>query len=88
MAHDGLAQQAGPPGEPEAGPALMRTMGLSAIYRRPRTNRPAPGHKVYPYLLSGMEITQPNRAWAADITYIPMAQGFLYLVLTRQDGLV
>ena len=66
----------------------MRTMGLSAIYRRPRTNRPAPGHKVYPYLLSGMEITQPNRAWAADITYIPMAQGFLYLVLTRQDGLV
>ncbi len=59
---------------------LMRTMGLTAIYRRPRTSQPAPGHKVYPYLLSGMEITRPNQVWAADITYIPMARGFLYLV--------
>jgi len=59
---------------------LMRTMGLKAIYRRPRTSQPAPGHKVYPYLLSGMEITRPNQVWAADITYIPMARGFLYLV--------
>ena len=59
---------------------LMRIMGLTAIYRRPRTSKPAPGHKVYPYLLSGMEITRPNRVWAADITYIPMARGFLYLV--------
>ena len=59
---------------------LMRTMGLQAIYWRPRTSRRAPGHKVYPYLLKGMEITRPNQVWAADITYIPMARGFLYLV--------
>ena len=59
---------------------LMRTMGLTAIYRRPRTSQPTLGHKVYPYLLSGMEITRPNQVWAADITYIPMARGFLYLV--------
>ena len=59
---------------------LMRTIGLQAIYRRPRTSKPAPGHKVYPYLLGGMEITRPNQVWAADITYIPMAKGFLYLV--------
>jgi len=59
---------------------LMRIMGLKAIYRRPRTSKPAPGHKIYPYLLSGMEITQPNQVWAADITYIPMARGFLYMV--------
>ena len=66
---------------------LMRAMGLSVIYRRPRTSQPAPGHKVYPYLLRGMEITRPNQVWAADITYIPMARGFLYLVLLRKDGL-
>jgi len=59
---------------------LMRIMGLKAIYRRPRTSKPAPGHKIYPYLLSGMKITRPNQVWAADITYIPMARGFLYLV--------
>ena len=59
---------------------LMRTMGLQAIYRRPRTSKPAPGHRVYPYLLGGMEITRPNQVWAADITYIPMAKGFHYLV--------
>ena len=59
---------------------LMRTMGLQAIYLRPRTSQPGPGHKVYPYLLGGMEITRPNQVWAADITYIPMAKGFLYLV--------
>ncbi len=59
---------------------LMRTMGLQAIYRRPRTSKPGPGHKVYPYLLGGMAITRPNQVWAADITYIPMAKGFLYLV--------
>ena len=60
---------------------LMRVMGLKAIYRRPRTSQPAPGHKIYPYLLSGMKITRPNQVWAADITYIPMARGFLYLVV-------
>jgi len=59
---------------------LMRTMGLKAIYRRPRTSQPAAGHKIYPYLLSGIKITRPNQVWAADITYIPMARGFLYLV--------
>jgi len=59
---------------------LMRVMGIKAIYRRPRTSKPAPGHKIYPYLLDGLEITRPNQAWAADITYIPMARGFLYLV--------
>jgi len=59
---------------------LMRVMGLKAIYRRPRTSQPAPGHKIYPYLLGSLKITQPNQVWAADITYIPMARGFLYLV--------
>jgi putative transposase len=59
---------------------LMRLMGLKAIYRRPKTSKPAPGHKIYPYLLGGMQITRSNQVWAADITYIPMAKGFLYLV--------
>jgi putative transposase len=59
---------------------LMQIMGLKAIYRHPRISKPAPGHKIYPYLLSGMKITRPNQVWAADITYIPMARGFLYLV--------
>jgi putative transposase len=59
---------------------LMRLMGLKAIYRRPRTSKKAPGHKIYPYLLGGMKITRPNQVWSADITYIPMARGFLYLV--------
>jgi len=59
---------------------LMRLMGLKAIYRRPRTSKPDPGHKTCPYLLDGMKITRPNQVWAADITYIPMARGFLYLV--------
>jgi len=59
---------------------LMRLMGIKAIYRRPRTSRPAPGHKIYPYLLRDIKITRPNQVWATDITYIPMARGFLYLV--------
>jgi len=59
---------------------LMRIMGLKAIYRRPRTSKPASGHKIYPYLLTGVKITRPNQVWAADITYIPMARGFLYLI--------
>lgn len=58
----------------------MILMGLKAIYRRPRTSKPTPGHKVYPYLLGGIKITRPNQVWAADITYIPMKRGFLYLV--------
>jgi len=59
---------------------LMRFMRLKAIYRRPRTSKPGPGHKIYPYLLGGMKITRPNQVWAVDITYIPMARGFFYLV--------
>jgi putative transposase len=60
---------------------LMRRMGIEALYRRPRTTRPEPGHKIYPYLLRGMEITRPNQVWAMDITYIPMARGFVYLAV-------
>ncbi len=60
---------------------LMRVMGLRAIYRRPRTSKPATGHRIHPYLLRGVEITRPNQVWAADITYIPMFRGFLYLVV-------
>ena len=59
---------------------LMRVMGLRAIYRQPRTSRPAPEQRVYPYLLWEARITRPNQVWAADITYLPMAQGFQYLV--------
>ena len=59
---------------------LMRVMGLRATYRSPRTSRPAPEHRVYPYLLEKIRVTRPNQAWAADITYLPMARGFLYLV--------
>ena len=59
---------------------LMRTMGLRSIYRGPRTSRPAPEHRVYPYLLAKIRVARPNQAWAADITHLPMARGFLYLV--------
>lgn len=59
---------------------LMSLMGIKTIYRRPRTSFPAPGHKIYPYLLGDLKITRPNQVWSADITYIPMAKGFLYLV--------
>ena len=60
---------------------LMRRMGIEALYRRPRTTKPEPGHKIYPYLLRGVEITRPNQVWAMDITYIPMARGFVYLAV-------
>jgi putative transposase len=59
---------------------LMRVMGIEALVPRPGTSKPAPGHKIYPYLLRGLTITEANHVWAADITYIPMARGFLYLV--------
>ena len=59
---------------------LMRIMGLRAIYRGPGTSRPAPEHRVFPYLLRNVQITQPNQVWATDIAYLPMARGFLYLV--------
>jgi putative transposase len=58
---------------------LMKRMGIEAIYRRPNTSKPAPGHKIYPYLLRGLTIERPNQVWATDITYIPMARGFVYL---------
>ena len=59
---------------------LMKRMRIEAIYRRPNTSKPAPGHKVYPYLLRKLAVTRPNQVWATDITYIPMARGFVYLV--------
>jgi putative transposase len=59
---------------------LMRVMGLEAIYQKPNTSRPHPDHEVYPYLLRGLIIDRPNQVWCADITYIPMAKGFVYLV--------
>jgi putative transposase len=59
---------------------LMRKMGIEAIYKKPRLSKPHPEHKVYPYLLRGLDITEANNVWCADITYIPMARGFCYLV--------
>lgn len=59
---------------------LMGLMGINAIYSKPRTSLPGKGHKIYPYLLIGLDIDRPNYVWATDITYIPMAKGFLYLV--------
>ena len=58
---------------------LMRRMAIEAIYRRPNTSKPAVGHKIYPYLLRGLVVDRPNQVWATDITYIPMARGFVYL---------
>ena len=60
---------------------LMQRMGIEALYRRPRTTKPEPGHKIYPYLLRAMAVTRPNQVWAMDITYIPMARGFVYLAV-------
>jgi putative transposase len=59
---------------------LMRVMGIDAIYQKPNTSKGHPDHKVYPYLLRGLTIDRPNQVWCADITYIPMAKGFVYLV--------
>jgi len=58
---------------------LMKRMGIEAIYRKPNTSKPAPGHKIYPYLLRNMQAVRPDQVWAMDITYIPMARGFVYL---------
>ena len=60
---------------------LVKRMGIEALYRRPRTTKPEPGHKIYPYLLRGMAITRPNQVWAMDITHIPMERGFVYLAV-------
>mgnify|MGYP000228783655 FL=1 len=59
---------------------LMRLMGLEAIYTKRKTSRPHPDHKIYPYLLRSLKIDRPNQVWAADISYIPMSRGFMYLV--------
>jgi transposase InsO family protein len=59
---------------------LMRRMGIEALYRRPRTSIPARDSKIYPYLLDGLAIERPNQVWSSDLTYLPMAHGFLYLV--------
>jgi putative transposase len=58
---------------------LMKRMGIEALYRKPATSKPTPGHQIYPYLLRKLPITRPNQVWAMDITYIPMARGFVYL---------
>jgi putative transposase len=63
---------------------LMKRMSIEAIYRRPNTSKPAPGHKIYPYLLRGVKVDRPNQVWAMDITYIPMARGFVYPLAVRQ----
>lgn len=59
---------------------LMKKIGISAMYRKPRLSKPHPDHKVYPYMLRGLEITRANHVWATDITYVPMARGFCYLI--------
>jgi len=58
---------------------MMKRMDITTIYRRPNTSRPAPGHKIYPYLLRNLAVTRPDQVWAMDISYIPMARGFVYL---------
>jgi putative transposase len=58
---------------------MMKRMGIEALYRRPNTSKPALGHRIYPYLLRGLAVTRVNQVWAMDITYIPMARGFVYL---------
>jgi putative transposase len=57
----------------------MKKMGVDAIYRRPKTSQPAPGHKIYPYLLRNLAVSRPDQVWAMDLTYVPMARGFVYL---------
>ena len=75
-----MLRDEGYPVNPKRIRRLMRLMGLEAVYPRPRTSKPAPDHKVYPYLLRGLEIDHSDHVWCADITYIPMAKGFMYLV--------
>ena len=66
---------------------LMRLMGLEAVYQKPNLSKPAEGHQIYPYLLRGVVIDQPNQVWSTDITYIPMANGFMYLcVVIERSG--
>ena len=78
MLRDLLRQQGVDAGRLHIG-TLMTKMGIEAIYRKRNTSKPAPGHKIYPYLLREVAVTRPNQAWAMDISYIPMARGFVYL---------
>ncbi len=73
-----LAQEGGKVGRLHVA-TLMKRMGIEALYRRPNTSKPEPGHKIYPYLLRKLAVTRPNQVWAMDITYTPMARGFIYL---------
>jgi putative transposase len=79
MLRDLLRQEGFKIGRQHVG-TLMKTMAIEAIYRRPSTSKPALGHKIYPYLLRKLAIVRPNQVWATDISYIPMARGFVYLV--------
>jgi putative transposase len=65
---------------------MMRCMGIEALYCRPNTSKSAPGHKIYPYLLRDLAVERPNQVWAMDITYIPMARGFVYLAVVSREG--
>ena len=78
MLRDMLGREGIPVGRRHVG-TLMKRMGMEAIYRRPNTSKPAPGNKIYPYLLRGLKVDRPEQVWAMDITYIPMARGFVYL---------
>ena len=78
MLRDLLKQDGDPVGRKHVA-TLMKRMGIEALYRKPRTTNPGAGHKVYPYLLRNLSIDRPNQVWAMDITYLPMARGFVYL---------
>lgn len=78
MLRDMLCREGTPVGRRHVA-SLMKRMGIEALYRRPNTSKPAPGHKIYPYLLRGLKVERPNQVWAMDITYVPMARGFVYL---------
>jgi len=67
---------------------LMRRMGITALYPKPRTSKAGKGHKIYPYLLRSLAIDHPNQVWATDIAYIPMARGFVYLVAIKKRALL
>ena len=76
----GLLRQEGYEGGRLHVATLMKRMGIAALYRRPATSHPTPGHQIYPYLLRKLAVTRPNHVWAMDMTYVPMARGFVYLV--------
>ena len=78
MLRDLLAAEGSPIGRRHVS-TLMQKMGIEAVYRRPNTSKPAPGHRIYPYLLRQLTIDRPDQVWATDITYVPMARGFVYL---------